>query len=103
MDKLYFFLYLDCNNIDQLYSQVFGNITEQSVIKSSEDKFDSSINANLPGVLGANIDGQSSKLVSINTTYRLTSSQKAIQLVERFRNETISIQDIIIEKPNKRR
>jgi len=95
MDKLYFFLYLDCDNIDELYSQVFGNIAEQSVAKSSEEKFDSSVNANLLSVLGSSIDSKSSNLVSVNTTYNLTSSQKAAQLVEGFRGDMISLQDII--------
>lgn len=101
MDRLYFFLYLDCDNIDQLYSQVFGNMTEQSVTQSSKEKFDSSVNANLLSVLGSNIEGQSSNLVSVNTTYSLTASQKATQLIERFRNEKTSIQDIILKNQTK--
>lgn len=101
MDRLYFFLYLDCDNIDQLYSQVFGNMTEQSVTQSSKEKFDSSVNANLLSVLGSNIESQLSNLVSVNTTYSLTSSQKATQLIERFRNEKTSIQDIILKNQAK--
>jgi len=101
MNKFYSFPYLDCYNIDQIYSQLFENIIEQSIINSNEGKFDSTVNANLLGILGSNLKGQASNLTSVNTTYNLTSSQKAALLVERFRNEKISIQEIISENQAK--
>lgn len=96
MNNLYFFLYLDGDSIDQLYSQIFENIATQNVVKSSEEKAGASVSAKLFGVLGSDINGQSNNLLSINTSYSLTISQKASQLVERFRDEEMSIQNIIL-------
>lgn len=95
MKEYYSFIYLDEENIDLLYAQIFKDIKEQNIVKSNEEKLDATVNANLFGILGSNLDGQLNDLTSISTTLRPSISQKTQQLIGYFKNSIISIQEII--------
>lgn len=99
MKEYYSFIYLDESNIDQLYSQIFEDIKEQNIVKSTEETLDATIKANLFGVLGSNLDGQLNDLTSVSTIVRPSISQRAQKLINYFRSDIISIQEIISRCP----
>ena len=95
MKDYYSFIYLDNDSIDILYPQVFGDITERSIIHSSEESIDASINANILTVLGANTNSKENNMASESIKFVTSTPRKAQLLIKHFQSNIVSIQDII--------
>ncbi len=95
MKEYYSFVYLDIDSIDNLYPQVFGDIIERNVITSNEESIDESINAKIFNILGANANNKQNSISSENLKFATSTARKAQLLINFFKTDITSIQDII--------
>lgn len=95
MKNYYSFVYLDNDAIDTLYPQVFGDVIEKSIVCSSEESIDASINAKILSILGSNVSSKENGSLSENIKLVTSTPRKAQLLIKHFQNSRLSIQDII--------
>ena len=98
MKNFYSYVYLDKTVIDDLYPQVFENdITEKNITNSNEDITDMNINANLFNILGSEAKNSENNIFSENVKIVTSTARKAQLLINYFKTDTMSIQEIILK------
>lgn len=100
MKNFYSFVYLDKDSVDDLYSQVFeDDVVEKFITNSNEDITDIDINANLLNVFGSQAKNSENNTFLENVKIVTSTARKAQLLINRFKTDKMSLQDII--KDNK--
>lgn len=98
MKSFYSYVYLDQTVIEDLYPQVFeSDIIEKNIINSNEDITNMNINANLFKILGSEAKNSENNIFSENVKIVTSAARKAQLLINYFKTDTLSIQEIILE------
>lgn len=96
MKRHYSYVYLDDDQIDILYPQVFGDIIKRTIVKSDEEASDVFVKANLFNLLGSDVGNKTNNSTVENLEIITSAPRKAQLLIDHFSNVPIpSIKEII--------
>lgn len=98
MKPYYSFVYIDDYFIDSLYSQVFGDITEQTVLTTNSEDSNLSAESKIPSFFNFGLSGKETFSESYTNKFVISTPRKAQMLINYLTKEKTfipSLQEII--------